>query len=135
MRRKQGLERGRDRVREIYFVRAETMGFIKIGVTNDSARRLSSIQTFSPDRLVLMGVLVCPHWGETEAWVHNKFREHRVHGEWFRPAEELLAFIAEYALDAETAARVIFDERRQVGRPPTNTHVHRSLMLSAMARP
>lgn len=94
-------------VREIYFVQGFELKLIKIGVTNDTRRRMVSMQTFSPDRLVVLGVQICLRGGALEKTLHRKFDRYRQHGEWFMPAPELLAHIAEntVALDDVTAAR------------------------------
>lgn len=105
------------RVREVYFVQAETLGLIKIGVTNDTARRLGSLQTFSPDRLKLLGLMICPARGSLEAWLHNRFADARSHGEWFNPTPALVEFIAAYALNEEDAMIAKIQESGRVGRP------------------
>jgi hypothetical protein len=93
------------RVREVYFVRAVTLGLIKIGVANFAAQRVMSLQTHSPDRLELMGVLICDDHGTLETALHLRFADLRSHGEWFRPGRDLVDFIAEYALGHADAGK------------------------------
>lgn len=112
-----GTLRVADRVREIYFLQADTLRLIKIGVTNDTSKRLSSMQTMSPDKLTLLGLMICPSYGALEAWLHNRFREHRAHGEWFHPALELMAFIEQNALDEDTAVATRSHEIHARGAP------------------
>lgn len=76
----------------VYFVRHGSDGPIKIGKTReDPGRRVGCLQTGNPVPLVLLAVV--PGYSETEAQLHERFAEHRIAGEWFRAAPELLAFI------------------------------------------
>jgi hypothetical protein len=134
-RRAVGGAKSRNRIREVYFVRGDVSGLIKIGVTNDIERRLRSLQTFSAEPLTLLGVLVCPDYGRSEGWVHAQFSAARSHGEWFRPADDLLAFIGQHALDRHQAFDVRAREARRVGSPINGfPGVPRAVMLSAMER-
>lgn len=77
--------------RAVYFIQADN-GFIKIGVAKNPRARLRTLQAMSPVRLRL--VLVLPGIGaKGEAELHERFAEHRSHGEWFCPASEILAYI------------------------------------------
>lgn len=83
----------------VYFVRAETLRLIKIGIAKDLDSRISGLQTASPDRLALMGIIrpsEDPKY--LEARLHNKFSDHRAHGEWFHPDPSLEAYIAKHAI-------------------------------------
>lgn len=83
----------------VYFIQAATLGLIKIGSAWLPTDRLNTLQIGSPDVLRLLGVIRCP--GEArgdEKALHRKFAAHRSHGEWFRPAPELMAYI-----EAETS--------------------------------
>lgn len=76
----------------VYFVQGQLTGLIKIGFTEqDVNSRISSMQTGSPDRLKLLGML--PGSRVAEVKLHRRFAEDRDHGEWFRPSEALLEFI------------------------------------------
>lgn len=74
----------------VYFIRAGA-GPIKIGFTTDIKRRLPGLQTSTPKRLRVLAVM--PGRIGLERAMHQRFQEHRIAGEWFRPAPELLAFI------------------------------------------
>lgn len=87
----------------VYFVRATTLGLVKIGCTIDARDRLKTLQVGSPDRLELLGVICNKRWEETEREVHRRFAAHRRHGEWFEPCDKLLAYIAKNATDLATA--------------------------------
>lgn len=86
--------KGQSDTRSVYFVEAAT-GLIKIGVATDPDGRLRALRTMSPVSLRL--VLTIPGVGAAgEIELHRRFAEHRSHGEWFRPAPELTAFIQEH---------------------------------------
>lgn len=75
----------------IYFVAAQNSGLIKIGVACDPVSRLRDLQVGSPERLRLLAVT--PGTAADERALHQRFSAHREHGEWFRPAPEVLALI------------------------------------------
>jgi len=74
----------------IYFIGADD-GPIKIGISASPKSRLTALQTASPFRLRLLAIRV----GDvlTERDYHRRFAAHRLHGEWFERAPELLAEI------------------------------------------
>lgn len=77
----------------VYFIQARTLGLIKIGHTTGSvAARLGTLQTGSPDELILLGAM--PGTCDDEAALHEQFKSCRLHGEWFRPTPEILALAA-----------------------------------------
>jgi hypothetical protein len=78
----------------IYFIRGETTGNIKIGYTGRSAEsRLRGFQVGCSERLSVLAVM--PGDKATERKLHRQFRSLCVHGEWHRPEERLLRFIAD----------------------------------------
>lgn len=81
----------------VYFIQAVSGGPIKIGVGVDPARRLMALQPGNPERLRIIGV-IRDAGREQERNLHFKFRASRMHGEWFEPSPELLAFIESTAL-------------------------------------
>ena len=74
----------------VYFVRAEN-GLIKIGSTKYLEDRLYSLRCGSPVGIELVACLKGDR--NTEFKLHARFAEHRLHGEWFNPAPEILAEI------------------------------------------
>lgn len=77
--------------RLVYFVMAARSGLIKIGSAVDPDARIRTLQTGSPEPLILVGVTL---GGEAkERNLHRRFAADRSHGEWFHPSEELLAHI------------------------------------------
>src|SRR5262245_44274909 len=65
----------------IYFTRDAQTKAIKIGYSRNPRKRRSSLQTATPNELVLLGTV---HGGlEDERAYHRHFERHRLHGEWF----------------------------------------------------
>lgn len=77
--------------RKVYFVQSVNGGPIKIGCALDPASRLETLQTSYPEPLKLLAVT--DGGFELERKLHEKFSDHRVHGEWFLPAPELVEYI------------------------------------------
>ena len=74
----------------VYFIGGGDL--IKIGFTNDLKRRLKTLRATSPVPLKVLCVIRGGKLRETA--FHETFAHLRAHGEWFRPAPELLAYIA-----------------------------------------
>jgi hypothetical protein len=74
----------------VYFIHSESGG-IKIGMAQDIDKRLRGLQTAHPAKLTLMAS--CLGGQPVEREYHKRFAEHRLHGEWFSPAPEILAEI------------------------------------------
>jgi hypothetical protein len=73
-----------------YFVQAEDGGNIKIGYTSrDPVCRLAGLQTGSPHKLILVGIIE----GNVESELHRKFAHLRSHNEWFKNDKELVNYI------------------------------------------
>jgi hypothetical protein len=96
----------------IYFVRERNDGqsLIKIGLTTGNVLvRLKGIQYMSPVSLEVIGVIRVQkrHVRELESRLHERFSHLREYGEWFRPATELIEYIALHAhlVHAELYAR------------------------------
>ena len=75
----------------IYFIGGDD-GPIKIGLTNAPLNRLRDFQIGSP---VILKIHALVEGGfADEADYHRLFAPHRLHGEWFSPAPDILAEIA-----------------------------------------
>lgn len=74
----------------VYFARRSD-GLIKIGTSKDPESRVRGIGTISGMAVTLLAL----QWGsyKDERALHRRFAAHRVVGEWFKPAPELLAHI------------------------------------------
>lgn len=83
---------GREEPDYIYFIQGITTGRIKIGISKDPKKRLDRMQ------LSEQAVLLSAFRGSriTEQQLHIQFKKHRVHGEWFEPADEILQFIEKF---------------------------------------
>jgi len=73
----------------IYFI--ESSGKIKIGYTKDIYRRLETLQTSCPAKVNLLFLI--DGGGDMESMLHNKFKAHYSHGEWFHAHNEILDYI------------------------------------------
>lgn len=77
--------------RYVYFIAGG--GLIKIGVANDVRARFNSIRTMSPAPLTLLGFTSGSVALERE--LHERFSQHRQHGEWFTDCQEIRDYLAE----------------------------------------
>lgn len=77
----------------VYFIRAtDPNGAVKIGFTQGCpSKRLRGLQSSSPLRLALAAAV--PGTRETELELHVRFIDDHLHGEWFSPSTDLLAYI------------------------------------------
>lgn len=69
----------------VYVVRSEDEKLLKIGQTRTPAKRLKTLQATSPGKLTFVGGFEGGPAGAAyhEAMLHARFRDERVHGEWF----------------------------------------------------
>ena len=77
----------------VYFIGSPRGGPVKIGFSAAPRRRLGELQTASPVRLEILGLVSGTR--EMEQEFHERFAKHRLNGEWFEPCSELLDFIRE----------------------------------------
>lgn len=77
----------------IYFIQAGDGGPIKIGRATNVLDRMSSMQSDNHERLKLIGVTEGRRSRERE--LHARFRHLRMHGEWFRPEDDLVKYVQE----------------------------------------
>lgn len=70
----------------VYFVWCE--GFVKIGRTLDIKERLSDLRTGNPFPITVLGVIEGTK--KLESQLHKKYRNQKVHGEWFNLTEDQL---------------------------------------------
>jgi hypothetical protein len=75
----------------VYFIQALPGGNIKIGTTADLEARFRNIQADSPVKLTILATM--PGARAVERRLHTRFAHLREHGEWFRPGEDLTAFV------------------------------------------
>lgn len=96
------VEAPREPLGFVYFIQRGERGDIKIGYSDKPGRRLSALQTGSPEPLHLLATL--PGDMALERELHRRFAAHRLNGEWFRPAAEIFTFVAEQLAKRATAA-------------------------------
>lgn len=87
----------------VYFAQAGDGGAIKIGHAANLARRISALQTGSATPLTLLGV--ADGGAETERRYHQLFAAHHLRGEWFAPADEIVAEAARHPVPAPASGR------------------------------
>jgi hypothetical protein len=97
--------------RQVYFIQAEGLGLIKIGVANCSHSRLRCLAPMSPAPLTLLGAVKTDKVGSLEKELHRQFAEHRSHGEWFKAAPELVRYIEANASRPPKPRRGLYDRR------------------------
>jgi hypothetical protein len=77
----------------VYFIRSPCARFVKIGFTENVAKRLKRLQVAHYGPLELVFAM---HGGEQEEKeLHERFHTLRSYGEWFRWGPEIAAFIRE----------------------------------------
>ena len=102
----------------IYFVQRGNGGPVKIGRAVDHHARIRSLQTASPEPLLVLAI--APGGAARESMIHQRLKPHRLSGEWYQPVPELHALIAEI----QTPEFIVKDarayavlRRRAVGAP------------------
>jgi hypothetical protein len=72
----------------VYIIRAGQHGPVKIGFTNDLAKRLVELQVGNHERLTILRIF---EGGQAEeAQLHERFAENRLHGEWHSFSQAML---------------------------------------------
>jgi hypothetical protein len=102
----------------IYFIQAIDGGLIKIGLTSRPSIRLSQIQVWSP--IILRILATMDGDSNVEVALHDRFRRHRRHGEWFDPDPEILDLIAQHEVMSQRCSRQSLRRRTT----PTITQVY-----------
>lgn len=75
----------------VYFFQGAETGLIKIGYSTDPERRLRDLTTMSPDQITVLATFRGAVSDERK--LHKRFKKHRAHGEWFKPAKPILDYI------------------------------------------
>jgi len=75
----------------VYFIQGRRTGLVKIGKTSNLCNRLGGMQVNSPDRLTVLAVI---ENANDDYPYHVQFVDDWEFGEWFKPSDALLAFIA-----------------------------------------
>lgn len=81
----------------IYFVQWQNdPDFLKIGMTKNMASRMATFITYSPSRLIVLGIMECKSWYKAELLeksLHAFFKEERHRDEWFKNSERIQSYI------------------------------------------
>lgn len=80
----------------VYFIQAGITGPIKIGNSKNPRGRLTEIQINHYETLTLLGFVA--HTEMLEHQIHNAVKGHRIRGEWFSPAKEILDLIEQITI-------------------------------------
>ena len=75
----------------IYFVYAQEVNRVKIGIATKPLERMWGLNTDSPCSLVLLGVVIGTRAKEKS--LHKRFAHLRTHNEWFTYADEIRAYV------------------------------------------
>lgn len=89
-RRLKGLEKRR--YCNVYFVQ-DGAGMVKIGYALNVTSRYANLRAANASRLKML--VWAPGDSVAEERLHGAFARHRKRGEWFEPAPDLMAYIAE----------------------------------------
>lgn len=79
----------------VYFISGGEGTAVKIGFTTDLRTRLKRLQSASPVHLLVLAKVEGDRALERE--YHRRFARYRLHGEWFKLSQPLLAQIREIA--------------------------------------
>jgi len=80
----------------VYFIVSGESGPIKIGWSQDVARRITELQVANAHKLRVLGVT--PGTMQTESDFHQKFAHLRMEAEWFQNHPEILEYVAKHCL-------------------------------------
>lgn len=95
----------------IYWIRAQTVGHIKIGFSKNPVRRFEQLQLMSPVPLQIVGLDIGTQ--DQERALHARLHAHRLHGEWFRACDEVFDTIVAFPTDPDSISEWVV-QRTQV---------------------
>lgn len=120
------------RTQHVYFIQAKSGGLIKIGISDKPETRLRSLQSGSPVPLRIVAII--PGGGRmTEASLHERFAASRMHGEWFAPDPDVLAYMATGVPYEPSEDTTLVKERART-KDPTRVRLGRLGALTVHAR-
>jgi predicted GIY-YIG superfamily endonuclease len=68
----------------LYVIYCENPHSVKIGVSGNIPKRLSSLQTSNPTKLKLLGFVEHENAYQLEQDIHAYLKDYKINGEWFR---------------------------------------------------
>ena len=119
----------------VYAIQSGEDGPVKVGIATSASQRVRELQTGNPYKLRLLGYsVVRKEWAlQWERKAHERLKDYRMEGEWFRVApfvKQVAALIAcgelQRAIDLKAPAETA-KIRLQVPIRETATHKHDSL--------
>ena len=82
----------------VYALSTHDFAYVKLGMTSSLKQRFINIQTACPFKLFLWLGIRTPIPEQIESYLHKKYKEFRVNGEWFsfrqEQLDELLVFFS-----------------------------------------
>lgn len=78
--------------KDVYFIECLETGRIKIGISDSVSSRFEGLKTMSPTQLRILGVVRYAGRG-FEKFLHEKYKEYRIHHEWFNDNQGLRSLI------------------------------------------
>ena len=73
----------------VYLIESIDAGTCKIGITkNDPNKRLKQLSTGNDSPLILVSTFKTDNYRKLESWLHRKYSDKRLNGEWFMLSEE-----------------------------------------------
>lgn len=79
----------------VYFV--SDFNRVKIGISDNlfqfAGKRFTNMQSCSPNRLHILGVIQTTDYRHLEKQLHNDFKQYHSHGEWFNLCDEIKEYI------------------------------------------
>ncbi len=75
----------------VYIIKSECDGLVKIGHSGKVHSRIKDIGYMKKTKMVVLRIL--DGGPKLESWLHNKFSEFRLNGEWFNFSQDMLTVI------------------------------------------
>jgi len=77
----------------IYFIQCGKNGPIKIGQSENPVQRMATLQIGNHEKLEMLWQYSGDRY--SEQFIHEKFSEHHIRGEWYHPHPEVLLFVSQ----------------------------------------
>lgn len=81
----------------VYLVMGKDNDIVKIGIASNLIKRLSSLNTGSPEELRIFDFIKCDNPRKIESELHQRYSNNRIKGEWFNiENEKILTMLNSY---------------------------------------
>jgi predicted GIY-YIG superfamily endonuclease len=101
-----------DKVSQVYLIRNNNNGQIKIGRSNNPERRLKTLLTSTTDDLEIIKTIPSNSASQMESNLHQKFRHKRINREWFALTEDDIKFI-DSLVRPDFAPKKVYDDSNE----------------------